>query len=357
MSVVEGETDKASRRSQPVQCRFCGHDYIRPCTAKTQAECLNVKLKTPLPEPQASIRHHYIPVFYLNRWRSGEDKKICEYSRPYKPIYDRRIHPVQTGFQDRLYEKKGVPKIIAQRVEDDFMKSVDNFASEALRMIEAGDAKIDTDAEHRSAWSLFLISLMTRMPEDVDALAGILDDDWERDLPRVRKEYATKKKPDDPPTLEEFIEQKDPDHMARWTMNVLPEVMDHAKMGQALNNMRWFVVTMAADVPALLTSDRPLLLSGALGTPDCYLTLPIAADKLFVAVNSAEMELKFKAQPQKELVQSTNLQIAKQAAKYVYGADNSASDFVDKHISSDRPKCFFQRLREYRRAKYGPAPA
>ncbi|WP_453943788.1 DUF4238 domain-containing protein [Bradyrhizobium sp. USDA 372] len=316
-----------------------------------------MKLETPLPEPQASIRHHYIPVFYLNRWRSGDDKKICEYSRPHKAIYDRRIHPVQTGFQDRLYEKKGVPKIVAQQVEDDFMKSVDTLASEALRLIETGDAKIDTDAKHRSAWSLFLISLMTRMPEDVEALAGILDDDWERDLPRVRQEYAKTKKLDDPPTLEEFIEQKDPDHMARWTMNVLPEVMDHAKMGQSLNAMRWFVVTLAAEAPALLSSDRPLFLSGALGAADCYLTLPIAADKLFIAVNSAEMEQKFKAQPQKELIHSTNLQVAKQAAKYVYGGDNSASDFVDKYISTDRPKCFFERLRKFRKAKYAPCPS
>lgn len=156
------------------------------------------------------------------------------------------------------------------------------------------------------------------MPEDVEALAKILDDDWERDLPRVRQEYAKKKKPDDPLTLEEFIEQKDPDHMARWTMNVLPEVMDHAEMGQSLNAMRWFVLTMEADAPALLSSDRPLFLSGALGAADCYLTLPIAKDKLFIAVNTEEMERKFKAQPQNQLIQSTNVQIVKQAAKYVY---------------------------------------
>ena len=50
----------------------------------------------------------------------------------------------------------------------------------------------------------------------------LLDDDWERDLPKVRQIYADKRKPDDPPALEEFIEQKDPDHMARWKMNALP---------------------------------------------------------------------------------------------------------------------------------------
>jgi hypothetical protein len=145
--------------------------------------------------------------------------------------------------------------------------------------------------------------------------------------------------------------------MARWTMNVLPEVMNHAAIGRSLNAMRWSVVSMAADAPPLLSSDRPLFVSGAIGTADCYLTLPIAKDRLFIATNSDEMERKFKMLPQKELIQSTNVQLVKQAAKYVYGSDRSASEFVDKYISTDRPKCFFERLREYRKAKYAPRPS
>jgi Protein of unknown function (DUF4238) len=57
---------------------------------------------------QASIRHHYIPVFYLKRWRR-DDRKIYEFSRRYELIHTKRIYPVQTGFVDRLYEMKGVP--------------------------------------------------------------------------------------------------------------------------------------------------------------------------------------------------------------------------------------------------------
>jgi hypothetical protein len=68
------------------------------------------------------------------------------------------------------------------------------------------------------------------------------------------------------------------------------------------------------------------------------------------------MERKFKSQPQSELIRSTNMQVAKQAAKYVYGSDKSELEFVDTHISTDRPKCFFERLREYRKQKYAPPP-
>lgn len=118
-------------RSETKRCEFCGHWYIRPCTVESQAACGNTKLAT---EAQVSIRHHYIPVFYSKRW-CGNDGKVCEYSRSREKIYDRRVVPKGTGFQDRLYETKGVPKQIAQRIEDDFMSSVDNHAAEALKLL------------------------------------------------------------------------------------------------------------------------------------------------------------------------------------------------------------------------------
>jgi len=335
-------------RSAVTICEFCGHPYIRPCTAETQAQCLNTKLAK---EPQVSIRHHYIPVFYTKRWR-GTDGRICEYSRPRDKIYDHRVAPKRTGFQDRLYEMKGVPQLIAQRIEDDFMSSVDNHAAEALGLLEADASKINGDQKHKSAWSLFLISLIMRTPEDVAALAGIWDDDWERDLPIIRERYEKNKKSGDTRSLEEFIAQEDPDVKARWAMGELPELIDHEGIGQLLNNMHWFVLTTEAGSPPLLTSDKPLFISGKLGAPDCQLTLPIAPDRLFVAVNSKEAEAEFRKRPQKELIEATNVRTAQRAAKYVYGRDNAQLDFVDEHISSARQPSFFESLRDMRRQKY-----
>jgi hypothetical protein len=103
------ETDKASNRRQAVQCRFCGHYYIRPCTASTQAECLNVKLATPLSEPQASIRHHYIPVFYLKRgWRPNlrqlatERANSVRFLRPVEVVSQNTTLPVSFSTNDRF---------------------------------------------------------------------------------------------------------------------------------------------------------------------------------------------------------------------------------------------------------------
>jgi hypothetical protein len=134
---------------------------------------------------QQSIRHHYIPVFYLKRWCDA-DGRLCEYSRPYKDFYTKRIYPVQSGFVDRLYEIKGVPEAMAQVVEDEFMKPVDSLAAISLTMLESGSDRIRNESKYRSAWSLFLMTLLMRMPEDLEVLAQALADDWKKEFPENR---------------------------------------------------------------------------------------------------------------------------------------------------------------------------
>ncbi|WP_346348019.1 DUF4238 domain-containing protein [Bradyrhizobium sp. 139] len=85
-----------------------------------------------------------------------ERRQDLRVSRPHKKIHHQRVYPKQTGFQDGLYEKKGVTKSIAQQVEDKFMSPVDNFAAKALDMIEADVDQVKKDAEQTSVWSIFL---------------------------------------------------------------------------------------------------------------------------------------------------------------------------------------------------------
>ncbi|MGY3133489.1 hypothetical protein ACVWZM_004171 [Bradyrhizobium sp. USDA 4501] len=136
------------------------------------------------------------------------------------------------------------------------MSPVDNFAAKALVSIETDVDKLRSDAEARSAWLLFLMSLMTRMPEDVAALTQVVEDDWKRDLPHLREKYAPNRRPDDPETIEEFIEKKDPEYMGRWVMDDLPELTHHEQMGQALNAMRWSVVVTPDDASPFLMRRR-----------------------------------------------------------------------------------------------------
>ena len=157
--------------------------------------------------------------------------------------------------------------------------------------------------------------------------------------------------------MEEFIAQEDPDVKAKWAMSELPDLIDHQGIGQLLNNMHWFVITTEADVPRLLASDRPLFVSGELGAPDCYLTLPIAPDRLFVAVHTKNAEAAFRARPPKELIESTNVRTAEHAARYVYGGHNAMSEFVDKFISRARQPSYFENVRKLRKERHASRTA
>jgi len=335
-----------------IQCEFCKHWYIMPCEDNEQEKCPNmIWLRSQEPAPaQQSIRHHYIPQFYSKRW-SGEDFKITEFSCPYKTLQAKQVLPVQTGFADRLYEMKGLPAAAAQRVEDEFMKPIDSDAAVALRLLETGDSRIHTETKYRFAWSQFLITLMFRTPNDLIVLAEILTGDWVRDFPMFENKYLASRKPDDPATLQDFIDQKDPDFMARWTIDDARALMDHDELLQLLNNLRWFVLTTAPDVPQFLTSDRPVVMSDILTADDSYLYLSLGPHRLFVAVTNVAAEQRIKRFPTAQLVEETNRLITLQAAKYVYGADKKAIEFVEKYFGKPGPKSLMERLRDYRNEK------
>lgn len=56
----------------------------------------------------APNKHHYLPVFYLNRW-TGEDGRLFRYYRPYQDVVASPITPSNTGFEDGLYTLDGLP--------------------------------------------------------------------------------------------------------------------------------------------------------------------------------------------------------------------------------------------------------
>jgi hypothetical protein len=66
-------------------------------------------------------------------------------------------------------------------------------------------------------------------------LTHIIEEDWARDFPKFEQKYLASRKPDDPATLQEFINQKDPDYMARWTIEEARALMSHDQLGQQLN--------------------------------------------------------------------------------------------------------------------------
>ena len=82
-------------------------------------------------------KHHYIPVFYLKRWLSG-DGRLCVYSRQYGRVKANRKHPEATGYEYDLYAIRGADSAAAGRLEGRFLSIADSDAACALEMLETG---------------------------------------------------------------------------------------------------------------------------------------------------------------------------------------------------------------------------
>ncbi|MGO8049828.1 DUF4238 domain-containing protein [Rhizobium leguminosarum] len=104
---------------------------------------------------QELLRHHFLPVFFLEKW-AGVDDRLIEFSKPYKnTVRPRRTHPKGTGFIDRLYAIEGFSGEMSYEVERSFLSPVDSRASTALDAMLAGNQPSPAE---RDAWARFVMS-------------------------------------------------------------------------------------------------------------------------------------------------------------------------------------------------------
>lgn len=287
------------------------------------------------PPPRPPHRHHYIPSFYLSRWATGNDGRLCQYSRPRDGVVPNRRHPTATGFADRLYELSGLEPRLANAVETKFFSPVDNAASEALTLMEAEGNRARWDTTRRSGWAVFLHSLLLRAPEDVSEFK----DTWRYlmradELGQWEERYQEVRGPEDALTFREHVENLPNDMHDRSAMNALVSMMDGGKVAKKIHHMLWHVIdTSDADFD-LLTSDRPVIRTNGLMVEGGHLALPIGPRKLFVAARDEAALRLILARSRRQLVRECNRQVCDYAVKFVYGVDDSQLSFVGKHFAT-----------------------
>ncbi len=293
-------------------------------------------------------KHHHLPVFYLARW-AGEDGKLFEFSRPRMKVVSQRKHPVQTGYVEHLYELPGLPPEKAQGIEQGFMQRLDSLAATALRMLEDDDPRIRREPQPRSAWSRFIVSLLLRTPQDITALRSGVAEEWARRTPELERMYAAERRPNDPATLEGYLAQRSPDHVDQLAMSLLPSLIDHEKIGELLNNMRWLVRRIGSDAGEFLTSDHPVVMSWTLTEPNAFLFLPISPKAMFVAVNDLETQRIVEGRNPVEQVEAVNRFVAGRAVRFVYAHNHAALEYVREHMGTKPRRTLLEQLAMRRR--------
>lgn len=175
-----------------------------------------------------------------------------------------------------------------------------------------------------------------RTPEDVAALKSGIAEAWARSIPELEAKYAAKRGPNDLATLEEYLAQRDPDHVERWATSLAPQLIDHRKIGELLNNMRWLVRRISSGAGEFLTSDRPVVSSWTLTEQNAFLFLPIGPKAMFVAVNDIETQRMVEERDPAEQIEAINRFVVGRAVKFVYARNDGALDYVRQHMGTQR---------------------
>jgi hypothetical protein len=271
---------------------------------------------------ESGEKHHYIPMFYLKKWR-GPDGRLCEYSRPYDIVKPKRVHPDGTGYVRGLYAIEGLPPKTANIIEAKFLKPADGLASDALRAF-VNDQPFDKPAQMRTSWSRFVLSLMLRHPESIEEMKRQLREN-------VQRVYAETKKETDPPTFEEYEAVHGTDEMARLHGKLLMDLMQDSRMGRLIFAMHWRVTKFSRYGHNLLTSDRPIT-TNIFPISANHLCLPIGPERMFFACETEKAEREFQQFDSKEIMRVINNSTARRAVKFVYGKDDRQLRFVENRL-------------------------
>lgn len=285
--------------------------------------------------------HHYVPQGYLKRWLSGNDVMLTRFQHNPKELTPLRVTTAGTGYDKDLYTSKLNPQF-GDRLETEFMQKVDSDASKLIDLFSAPTIPELTKAQ-LDGWTRFLMSLMHRSPARVASLKkrfaetlAVTPIDLTDDL---RADYAARHRPEDPPTLEEYLAMKRPQDADLGGLLTVANVSNSEKIGTTINGMVKHVIHLRASKHELLTSDCPLIQEGGLDKPMAFLMLAIGPRHLFVATNTQHRMSQILANVDSgEVTRFNNVSVCQQAERFVFGTNASQSGLVKKFFPRPLPK-------------------
>jgi hypothetical protein len=276
-------------------------------------------------------KHHYIPVFYLRQWT--RDGFLSAMRKVYggKVVSERKA-PNGTGYRKDLYKIDGVPKDVAQHMEKQFMRMVDGDAADALKLLRSRRTEAWPKRE-RDGWVRFILSLIFRNPESVNVINSHFRNVWEQGMTSLQFEYDKTRGPEDPPTFEEYYLKTDPYAHAVAASNFMQVIMNSEVVGGAIAKMKWACVNLHRSKFDLMTSDRPIDMPIVLQRLDAYILLPIGPKEVFIAANDDSYQRDLLRADHSEVVRRIDERTVAQAREFVWGVDDGALRFVQKHMS------------------------
>jgi hypothetical protein len=263
-------------------------------------------------------RHHYLPQAYLERWAvNGE---VVRYVRPVdasRSVHVARKAPGAIGYEKDLYQLPDVPDPMgSQRLELEFFQRVDSRAAAAFERLDSGQSLSDDD---RNDLARFVTSLFHRSPSRLRALRAEM---------AMRTEGA--------PYADLVGDQFEASLKA--TTNRLLEMLVGSELGLSImTSFQVHNIVIQGASKRLLTSDRPVTASSLLVSPDAFLILPYAPDRLLMLARRRAIVGAFASQNPTALVAGINEAIVEQSEDVIIAADTSATGMIERLFLRPQP--------------------
>ena len=275
------------------------------------------------------VRHHYLTRFYLSAW-AGLGGKLVSFKRIGDKLVSDRVAPKHTGFEHNLYTVRALPAEQGAWLEHFFAKWIDGPASHVLTAFREG--RTELTLEERMVWTKFLMAQSIRSPAKIADVRRAGIENLDRVLATHSHEWTAIKGDNPEATLREWTEKHEPALGEKIALTrIVPRHCTDPDIGQKILSMRWQMLTFRHPSLDLVTSDHPLLITHGLNSPECWLMMPLAPDKLFIATHGAALQIT----DVRAVIGDTNRELIRSASQRVWAKGLRHRRFVEKHLRKD----------------------
>jgi hypothetical protein len=241
--------------------------------------------------------------------------------------------PKATGWKKDLYATDEIEGLDRYFIEREVLRPIDNDAARSLRYLKTYSHG-PTDARLNSAWTRFLLTLLYRSPAQIDDLRRSIPEHAPTIFSDVKEQFPHI--PDE--KIHQILAAKNT-HEGAY-QNLLRGLFTEGEVARSIRNMLWCVIKLGKTRFDLLTSDQPLILSNGLGWSNSFLILPIGPQNLFVACHDKRIGDHILEMPAKELVETINDIVVRQAEEFVIARDEKQHRFIENRfmVSSVAPR-------------------
>ncbi|WP_186209382.1 DUF4238 domain-containing protein [Burkholderia gladioli] len=272
--------------------------------------------------------HHYIPKFLLERWHSGDDKKLSHMRWNRGEITEKRYKAKSVAKERHLYSMKRLSAQPNQEIEPKFMtRHIDDPASLIHKALLTSRLQ-DLPEEQKYTWTLFLVSLLYRGPGAIEHVRECGIDALRSQFPE--DEYTAVELTDSSNTLLNLYRRRDVSLLDFGTY-ALPELIQTSSYNKLFFEADWGIRKMTKTKEMLLIGDRPLTLFGPTTRLDLTY-LPLAPDVAFFVSKSARMTRWVNSMSDLQLVRQLNRSMVEQASQYVWGSNFEHRRLLERRL-------------------------